>query len=311
MPDIEALTEGIRSALAASGLTESLASVVSREPNIYARSGVDEIVRCRLRDGREVQIVCKYGSVKGEPSADVEYEVAFYQKVLVPWAVSTAKFLGSFVDASSGRTCLCVEYVDDSTALSHLWDKSLIRAAAGWIGRFHAMADERIAEGLPTFLKRFDMDLYVRRARGALAAAGDLSTRTWLSALVDRFEPFIAPFFETRTTVVHGDYYLHNLLVRDGTLIPIDWGMAGIDLGEADLAALLDGVDEDTSRRSEMEYQCARWPGGSPDFDRAITAARLCLYFQNLASPGESATEAVSEAYSRRLRALAERLELI
>jgi thiamine kinase-like enzyme len=135
---------------------------------------------------------------------------------------------------------------------------------------------------------------------------------SWLPALCQQFEDFITPVWEDRSAIAHGDYYIHNILLQDGVVYPIDWEFAGIDLPEIDLACLTDGISANTTRECERAYRQARWPGGAPDeFEQTLGAARLCLYFHNLGARPHWTSEKHGLWYSKQLRSVGEQLGMI
>ena len=67
-----------------------------------------------------------------------------------------------------------------------------------------------------------------------------------------------------------------NILVRDGSVHPIDWESAALAAGEIDLVALIDGWPDDVVERALAAYVDARWGGQAPgDFASLCDAARL------------------------------------
>ena len=52
-------------------------------------------------------------------------------------------------------------------------------------------------------------------------------------------------------------------------------------MGELDLAALTVDWSEEIVQQCELEYQRARWPGGTPKgFEERLNVARLCENFR-------------------------------
>jgi thiamine kinase-like enzyme len=78
-------------------------------------------------------------------------------------------------------------------------------------------------------------------------------------------------------TVIHGEYYPKNILVRAQTeIVPVDWESAAIGPGEIDLASLIEGWPEDSRAACRRAYLGARWDGGCPDeFERRLASARM------------------------------------
>jgi hypothetical protein len=310
LPDLETLTEGLAAILDGAGPEAARPVVVEREANAYGPSARSEIVTCRTPDGRRLRLLCKYET--GDLHSSVAYEADVYRHVLPPLGVTAPAFHGSFTEGVSGRAWLVLEYLDDMTPLDELFQSDVLEQAAAWLGRFHAAGEVWLARSGPSFLKVYDGDYYRQHAERA-AAAGDTGPEAErISVAADRFAVLAAALPAPRPTVVHGDFYVHNVLVRDGAICVVDWEAAGVDLGEADLACLTDGLSKDDERRCERAYCAARWPGESPaDFASTLALARLCLYFYHLGTrPGWTADEQ-GLWYSRRLRRLGEQMGLM
>ena len=121
------------------------------------------------------------------------------------------------------------------------------------------------------------------------------------------------PLLAAPATVIHGEFYINNILVRRKNVFPVDWESTAIAAGEIDLAALVEGPwRENVVRRCEREYQRSRWPDGAPhDFERTLDAARLYLYFRWLGErPDWTVREATLWRYDH-LHGTAKKLGLI
>jgi aminoglycoside phosphotransferase (APT) family kinase protein len=286
-------------------------TVSERVPNEYTSSVRSEIVTCRFADQTELRLLCKYEARDTQTWSDVAYEAKVYRDVLQPLAGATPSFYGAHVD-ESGRTWLVLQYLDEALPLHDVASDEAMVSAARWLGLFHAATDRWRPNGWPEFLKVYDAAFYVERAHEALGYAGDLTNGLgWIPSLYRRFEELAAARFEQHATIVHGDFYSNNILVRDEALYPIDWEMAGVDLGEMDLACLTDGWTGSTLEECELEYQRARWPAGAPeDFDHNLGVARLCLCFYSIAYPNWT-SNAKAQWYTEQLRAVGEQMGLI
>jgi len=310
LPDLQTLTAVLTSVLNGKRCKGGQVIVLDRQKNIYASSARSEIVMCRLPDGTELRLFCKYEVREKLAWSDVAYEAKVYRHVLEASAATTPRFYGAYTEASTGKTWLILEHLDNTVFMNGTTAQMCL--AARWLGQFHA-ANEVCLEGPPLqFLKVYDVEYYLERVRRTLRYAGDLHEGlVWLPTLCLRFEEFARPLLAKRRTVTHGDFYWNNVLLLNGTVYVIDWEMAGIDQGEMDLARLTVGWLVETERKCELEYQKARWPGGAPaDFERTMDAARLCLYFCTLGAQPDWPTNEGFLWYSKRLRSLGERLGL-
>ena len=347
LPDLQTLTAGLNSVLNGDGSGGGPVLLLDREPNDYASGWASEIVTCRLSDGTELRLFFKYGSDRigatngnfnTEPLSDVGYEAEVYRVVLQPLHGPTPKFYGTYKEEATGRSWLIVEYIEDAMVLHQMaaaekmvpvwrawrqmddmweqweqWELNTMGMAASWIGRFHAVSEVRLSDITNQFLKKYDSDYYLEQARRTLLFSNNSSQDfRWLHTLCEQFQKSVAPLLRGRPTIVHGDYYSHNILVRHDRICPLDWELSGIDLGEMDLACLTEGWAPATARHCELEYQRARWPGGAPaDFEQVLGAARLCLYFYNLGHQPQWASQSECVWYSEQLQAIGEQMGLM
>jgi aminoglycoside phosphotransferase (APT) family kinase protein len=272
---------------------------IGREENPYGHSR-SEIITWRLPDGRQVKAFCKQDD-DSDPHADVAYEARVYREVLEPLGLSTPAYYGSGVDEGTGKHWILLEYVDGVDDRERgLRDEDAMTLAAGWLGSFHAACERRFPVP-PLFLKRYDAAYYAGLANAALAQA-EPAHQGWLRLLRDRLESLLEPLLAVRATIVHTDFYDDNVVITDMTVHPLDWEMAAVDLGEADLAFLVSGWGAAVEEACAAAYCAARWPAGAPDdFAFVLKVANLCLGLYKLAANPEDAV-----ARRRRLAALRE-----
>ena len=292
--------------------------VVQRRANEYASSFPSEIVTCQREDRRVVQLLCKYEAGQRHNShghrADVAYEASVYRRILEPLGMSTAKWYGASTNSPSGESWLVIEYVEGAVRVADSPEPlGAMQRAARWIGRFHAANALHVSSAATAFVRRYDAGYYRDWARRtATLAAGMHSRFPWLSSVCVRFGRCIDPLL-TRSTVIHGEYGPMNVLVRGDRVCPVDWESTAIGAGEIDLAALTDGRwMPDLVTDCEREYASARWPAGLPaDFERTLELARLYWNFRWLGDRAEWTASAKGRQRLERVKALAERLELI
>jgi hypothetical protein len=281
LPNLQTLAVGLTSVL------RSQATILDRQPNTYASTFPSEIVRCQLGNGRELQLLCKYGgdhsmSLSGRTGhkGGVPYEAAAYRLVLRTSRATTPKFYGAYKDVETGDTWLILEYLDDSVRLRKMRESSAAMGlAARWIGRFHNTTEERLSDASLRSLTRYDAEYYLAWSRRTSMLADHLRQHfPWLTTLCGRFEKVVALLLASPQTVIHGEYYPSNILFRGKTVYPIDWESAAVAAGEIDLASLTENWGAEIERQCEHEYQRVRWPKGSPAaFERRLCSARLYL----------------------------------
>jgi Ser/Thr protein kinase RdoA (MazF antagonist) len=232
-----------------------------------------------LDDGRQVAMVLKHLSpeavldeardVRPEFLYEPRREIETYRRLLRPSRHDTPACYGAVVDERKGRYWLFLERVA-GLELRHVSDPAAWTRAAAWLGRFHrrfqaAAARETASRGIP--LLRCDaafFRLWMDRAvRNAAAARGRRARETarrvaWLAARYDRVVGRLAAL---PPTIIHGEFYACNVLVREGRrathICPVDWELTGVGPGLIDLAALTAGWDDAQKRRLLSAYQAA------------------------------------------------------
>jgi hypothetical protein len=306
-PDRDTLARGLGEVLNCPAL-----DVVNRRPNQYSSTFPSEIVDCVLDRGERREVLCKYsGGIRCTTlshSSGVEYEVDVYRHVLQPSGVATVVFYGSYQDPQTGWTWLVMEHLAESMILNRV--PELLHEAARWIGAFHAET-ALMVDGERGFLRRLD-DAYYRewavrtKEHVKLAAEGMVEAGFPSEA---QLEICLRRLVEADPCVVHGEYYPHNVLVRGGRVLPVDWESAAIGAGEIDLAALTEGWPPAAVRRSKEAYCQSRWPDGDgAHFEQMFVAAQVYWHLRWL---GGRPSWASSPRVEWRWRELARRLAQI
>jgi len=313
-PDLHTLIGGLTSVLNSHGSTNGRVTILERQPNFPAGTFPAEIVTCRLEDGRELRLFCKYSAGRSHNASGhrsgVAYEAAVYRHILQPSKTSVPKFYGVFAGGNAGETGLILEYLDKGRRVRDTRQVAVLSQGAAWIGRFHALSEASLC-GVPTsFLIRYDAEYYRGWARRTSLLAGRRHRRfPWLAALCECFEDVVPVLLNCPLTIIHGEYYPPNILWRNGVIYPVDWEATAIAAGEIDLAALTEGWPPGFVEQCDLEYQRVRWPQGSPtDFERRLAVARLYLHFRWL---GSETDRDPSLRRFERLRCEGERLGLI
>src|SRR5262252_6602162 len=288
------------------------AVVVSRHANVRSSSFLTELVTCRLPDGEDLRLFCKYGNGADEATGyghrgGVSYEAQVYRDLLLPLGVRTVPFYGTHLDPDTGTTWLVLGFQPG-------WCIDMkLGLAARWIGEFQRAATARFGGRPPGWLKRYDRDYYAQWARRTSDFAERLGLGLrWLPAVREGFESVALDLLGLRPTVIHGELYPFNVILHLDAALPIDWESAAFGAGEIDLASLTEGwsaADVDECRR---EYAAARWPEGPPEgFDAAFDAARLYLDFRWLGEEPAQLLDPESRWFLDDLILRGERLGLI
>lgn len=219
---------------------------------------------------------------------DPAREPAVYRAVLPQGPSGPPRFFGSV--QTSGERWLFVERVE-GRELFQVGERGLWEEAARWLARFHvSLAPEVERARHEAHLLDHDARFYRRWVdRGCEFAAGrgDQEKVEWLAA---RHEQVVEALLALPRTVVHGEFYASNVLVAgnlgrasageglEARVAPVDWELAAIGPGLADLAALVSGWPEEDRRAIAAAY--AAEPGLPAFEQRDLDFARLGVAVQ-------------------------------
>jgi hypothetical protein len=316
-PDLQALTRILNAIVASDTSTDGQVTILTREPNPRKSTYPSEVLACQLTDGSEVRFLCKYAAESNHEAyghrGGVAYEAEVYRHVLQSLPVSTPAFYGLHRDEITGQTWFILEYMDHSVQVNHSHDRTLMPAAARWLGQFHRANESRLSPGMLPFLHRHDAAYYLSWAARTSRFAGSLHRRFhWLATLCQRFERIVEILSEPPLIIVHGEYYPNNVLFHQGIIYPVDWESTAVAIGQIDFASLTERWPSHTVERCRAEYLSARWPDGRPaDFERKLDAAKLYWQFRWLGERPEWTTEDRSCWRFDQLQTVGERLGLI
>ena len=296
LPELATLTHRLTAALSGKGFPGGQVTILDRKTPPYLSTFPYEIVTCRLADGSKRRLFCKYAAGHNHNAhghrGGIAYEAKVYRHILLSLQDSRPLFHGAHTDKRTGETWLILEYLDRCIRVKDITPqyKKMPRPlamilAARWVGRFHATYEAHLARSALSlsFLNQYDVEYYRGWVRRTQEFAGPLNRRfPWLAKLCKRADELLAPLLAPPLTVIHGEFYTNNLLLRYKSIYPVDWESTAIAAGEIDLAALTEGHwPVRTVRQCELEYQRARWPQGPPaSFERKLEAARLYLHFR-------------------------------
>lgn len=315
MPTRETLTRFLSPLLCGPATPESGLLVIHRQ-RLTQGTAPKEVVTCRLWDGTELRVLCKYSDEERVPKPEhrrgVAYEAVVYRDVLPYTCGRTPDFYGLVEHGNADADCLVLEYVEGGVRVSVSDDQRAMPLAARWSGRFHA-ASEALGVHPHTGVTVYNRDDYLKwsdRARRFLEARSECPR--WVGHACEKYADLVAELLAPPLTLVHGEFYPKNLLIRGGVVCPVDWESTAIAAGEIDLACLTEFWKDGVVRACEAEYVRARWPGGVPaNFARRLDVARLYWNFRWLGdSPGFLSGGALLRQLEE-LRAVAVRLGTI
>ena len=292
--------------------------VLKRELSPYSTTFPCEIVTCRLPDNKTTDMFCKYSAGidytgfghRGGPA----YELAVYREVLRPIGVTAPVCYGGEVDPKSGQAWLALEYLPGALGVGKLHRSGAMVAAAEWIGRFHRLTETGRTVGRTGWMKAYTRQYYMGWVRRTLKSSSSLPRKLpWLEAVCQHANGLLEPLLEQPLSIIHGEYYPHNVMYYRGRVYPVDWESAARAAGEIDIASLTEDWSAKKTRSYIAAYQRERWPEGAPaGFTRRFLAARLYFCFRWLGDYEDwSRYYSGSSACLRRLRWLGRELGVL
>jgi aminoglycoside phosphotransferase (APT) family kinase protein len=239
---------------------------IGRTPCPYGSSWWLEEITLELSDKSRIALVFKNLVREAKGSATHQVKPAFvtdptrepwvYQNVLIDATPGPPTLWAAVTDFAAGRHWLFIERVDGAP-LAHVGDTDAWRAAAEWLGRFHATAPVRRAVRGP--LLRHNQEYHRRWLARALCALQDNAETSGaardmardklarLRALASAHERAIEQALTTERSrsLIHGEFYPSNVLIEQSgasfVVHPVDWEMAALGPPLLDLAALMSG----------------------------------------------------------------------
>lgn len=315
-PEFESLRAGLGHVLGGNGSGASRLNIQDRKPIVSASTYPSEVVQCQVGDCK-LKFYCKYAAGLNYDSyghrGGVSYEAEVYRLVLHNSGFSLPHFYGAYKDPATGDTWLILEYLEDTVRLPKGPQPQTMLRAAEWIGRFHAANESRVASPGLSFLKRYDIGYFEGWVRRTSLFADNLHAELrWLQTVCEHSEDLAALLLSNGATVIHGEFYPHNVLLNSRVIYPIDWESAAIAASEVDFVTLTEAWSPEITEWCEIEYQRARWPGGAPQqFHRRLAAARLYISFRWLGEQREWTIGGHNRFYFDQMHSAAEELGFI
>jgi hypothetical protein len=282
-PDNQTLLYHLSTILAGrEGLTDQV-ELLSRNVSTQSSTFPAEIVNCKTADNRHVSLLFKYVGGLGPNNFNhrggVDYEAEVYEKVLMYLPVTCAKFYTSFRCGEKNERCLVIEYLPDCVTMSSPLVADGLLKAAEWIGQFHALNEDKA----PSFITKYDESYYrswVKRVERRLHEFN--FEQPWFPILCDYFLQNVNHFMFSPQTLIHGEFYPNNVLIKNDVVYPVDWESAAVAVGEIDLASLTEGWSREIGADIVKAYWSARSSisaNAKPeDFEKRLLLARI--YFQ-------------------------------
>lgn len=301
---------------------------LERRPSPHGSSYALEELDLSLDDGTRLRLLFKDLSrrsmleegQRAKPAFlyDPLREIQVYRRLLAEGALGTATCYGSVIEPASEHYWLFLEQVE-GVELFLIGDFKIWQESASWLACLHShfqpkprLSDLAKAARLVPYGSDY-FHLWSKRAKAFLSQTpGYLSDpeRQRLWRLLTNYGPVIERLAELPVTVIHGEFYASNVLVRTEPgarrICPVDWEMAALGPGLIDLAALSAGSwTEDQRRTLAQAYYAALTPctwSGIESLLDALDYCRLHLAIQWLgwsdvwSPPPEQAHDWLAEA---------------
>jgi aminoglycoside phosphotransferase (APT) family kinase protein len=316
-PELQFLTKEINNILGENDSGNGQVIILNREPNSLASTFPSEIISCRLSDGSELQLFCKYSAGFSHNSfghrGDLSYEIDVYRQVLKNLEIPSPMFYGAYQDEAAGEAWIFLQYFEEDLHVKVSIYHTSMHAAARWLGQFHLEGEAFLRKESIPFLKRHDSNYYCGWADRTSSFANHLhKSYPWLETICKEFREVVYDLLEPSCTIIHGEYYPNNVLYYKEQIYPVDWESAAIATGEIDLASLTDNWSEKIRLECISEYQSARWPEGPPaEFERTFETAQLYWHFRWLGERPEWTTHENERWRFEEMQQLGEQLGMI
>lgn len=318
LPELPALVEGLQIALGSPEAPAHEVQVLERQTNVFSSSMPSEFITCRLADGQEVRLFCKYTGEDFDSRyghrQDVGFEGEVYRRILNPLGASAPYCYGTYHGAGARGGWMFLEAIDGAERVTKTSDPAqALVAAAKEIGRFHRIASTPRSLRRATFLSQYRREYYLGWVTRTVEFARPWHERfPWLMTVSERSVPILERLLAASHTVIHGEFYPNNIIYRDGVAFLLDWQSTAIAPGEIDLAALTDSWPDDVVAQCTQAYARSRWPNGAPvEFESTLQTARLYLTFRWLGDRPEWTTGKRQGWRFEQLHQLATRLGLL
>ena len=273
-PDDHVLSLNISRLLGDSDINSDSILILERSPLDHHSTFPSEIVTCRTAQ-KHLVLLCKYSCGQTVRDAALRYESQIYSEVINGLPLSHIHCYGSFQfqDKEVSRFCIVLDYLGDAGLLKQLGPEAWSWASC-WIHAFHRYNECRQHPGA----RVLENDHYEELANHTRSLLALLPGRyNWLMDLCQWFKDQLELLTAAPQTLIHGEYYGKNILVRGETVYPIDWETTAIGPGIIDLACLVDGKPESLATAAAETYLAMEGKEAQEQFRRRLLAAQVYL----------------------------------
>ena len=180
---------------------------------------------------------------EAEGEDDNSYKTLFYRKFHGKYAATRCRYFSTILDALSvtgaapypvrvGSTEIVVTFVEgESVTLEHFESETFLPLVMATLNRFYK-ALEPVQDSLPERALLHLAETRVNKIK-------DKATKEFLRNLLQKWRrKFWRDLEDTARVVVHGDLHANNMIVNDGRLWLLDYGLCGKGFLIEDLARL-------------------------------------------------------------------------
>ena len=281
LPDNELLTDQLSRLF--SDASKQPVEIVSRSSFRGSSTFPAEVIQCKLPDGSVLPLFGKYLAGLGPNNhghrGGVEYEIKIYDEVLRNLPLSKPGFRGKCFFPECNETLLLMEYLEGTKSLKGNPDINHYLRAASWIARLHHFFENNV----PSFVKVYDTPYYFIWTKRMLNEPSILEAHPWLRDVINFFHEHIEILTGAPHTLIHGEYYSKNILIREEDVYPVDWESAAYAPGEIDLASIIEARKEEAVAQIRESYIKTRIAAGGWDesgFEARLGMAQLYLHFR-------------------------------
>jgi len=273
LPDNQVLADHLSKLFSAT--CEEPLEIVSRSPFKGSSTFPAEVIHCKFQGEKLLPLFGKYLAGLGPNNhghrGGVEYEIKIYDEVLRALPLPKAGYRGRCFFPESNETLLLMEYLEGTVSLKGNPDINHYLRAAAWVARLHRFYEYKV----PSFVKVYDRDYYFVWTKRMQNEISIIAAHPWLTDVISYFHEHIDLLTGAPHTLIHGEYYSKNILIRDEDVFPIDWESAAYAPGEIDLASIIEARKEELANQIKRSYINTRFPGD--EFDEATFERRLCM----------------------------------
>ena len=243
-----------------------------------------ELITCKTNHNGIITLFCKYlGGLQQnnfEFTNKLAYEAKLYAEVLEEISLSKVTYYGYTEFLDLRLAVIVLGYLGDNLRINYSTDTNVLAKAAEWIARFHGLFSSR----QPASIKIYDEQYYTSwLTRFEKLFYSDREKHPDVTDIIQYFNNNIELLISKSQTIVHGEYYPKNILIKDGLIYPVDWECAAISAGEIDLASLIEGWDQELAENAKKVYVGIRErleEDYAIDFERRLLMAQLFLFFR-------------------------------